>query len=54
MRMQWYDAERTLDPFADQLRDEVDLEAVRADLIGAVRQTMARAQLRLRLRKQAR
>lgn len=38
-----YDAERTLDVFADQLRDEVDLGEVRADLLGVVHQTMAPA-----------
>jgi hypothetical protein len=40
--------------FADQLRDEVDLEAVRADLLGAVRETIARAQLGLWFRERAR
>lgn len=35
------DAARTLDAFADSLRDEVDLDALRADLLGAVQQTMA-------------
>jgi hypothetical protein len=54
MRMQRYDAERTLDAFADQLRDEVALAAVRAGPIGAVRQTMAPAQLRLWRRERAR
>jgi hypothetical protein len=36
-----YDAARTLDVFADRLRDEVELDALRDDLLGAVQQTMA-------------
>ena len=40
--------------FADQLRDEVDLDALRDDLLGAVRQTMAPAHTSLWLRKPSR
>jgi hypothetical protein len=49
-----YDAVRTLDAFAVALRDEVDLESVRADLIGAVSQTVAPERASLWLRERAR
>jgi hypothetical protein len=49
-----YDAARTLDLFADRLRDEVDLDALRSHLIGSVQQTMAPTHTSLWLREVAR
>jgi hypothetical protein len=49
-----YDAAHTLDAFADQLRDEVNLDELRADLLGAVRLTTAPAHASLWLRERAR
>jgi hypothetical protein len=48
-----YDAARTLDAFTEHLRDEVDLDDLRADLISAVRRTMflSHASLWLRARR---
>ena len=48
-----YDAARTLDAFAEELRNEVDLEAVRVHLLGAVGQTMSPAHASVWLRERA-
>jgi hypothetical protein len=45
-----YDAARTLDAFADRLRDQVDLDTLRHDLLGAVRRTMSPAHSSIWLR----
>ena len=46
-----YDATRTLDAFGLRLRDEVDLEAVRASLLGAVDETVHPVQAEVWLRR---
>ena len=45
-----YDAERTLDTFSARLREEVDLDAVRSDLIDAVQRTVQPAHASVWLR----
>ena len=49
-----YDAARTVDSFVDRLRDEVDLNEVRTDLLGAVQLTMAPAHASLWIRERVR
>jgi hypothetical protein len=46
-----FDAVRTLDDFAERMRDEVNLEALRAELLGSVHVTMAPAHVSLWLRQ---
>ena len=46
-----YDAERTLDAFAISLRDEVDLDTIRGDLVDAVERTVQPAHASVWLRR---
>jgi hypothetical protein len=46
-----YDAEQTLDTFAGRLRDDVELDSVRAELLAAVAETLQPSHASVWLRK---